>query len=184
MRPGISLPKLADLAVTLALVLPAVAADYEAGRRFDQLEDSANALKEWRVLAEAGDARAQLELGLTFYFGSGGIKDEDQARQWFEKAATAKAMWKQLAEQGKTFYQVRLGLLLYCDPEVTSDQQDGLKWIRTAAKHDDPEAQFILAGWYERGEGVQQDHRGAEMAKGSRSARRSHKPSDNCRDAV
>jgi TPR repeat protein len=50
-------------------------------------DDYATALREWRPLAEQGDARAQFQLGLLHENGDGVQKDHAKARQWYEKAA-------------------------------------------------------------------------------------------------
>ena len=49
--------------------------------------DDATAFAHWQTLAEAGDAEAQLTLGLLHYQGDGTAQDSIQARAWLEKAA-------------------------------------------------------------------------------------------------
>jgi hypothetical protein len=50
-------------------------------------EDYAIALREWRPLAEQGDAFAQYNLGIPYRKGRGVQQDDVQARKWYEKAA-------------------------------------------------------------------------------------------------
>ena len=44
--------------------------------------DDATAFAHWQTLAEAGDAEAQLTLGLLHYQGDGTAQDSAQARAW------------------------------------------------------------------------------------------------------
>ena len=44
-------------------------------------------LKSLTALAEKGDARAQLEVGQTYYFGTGVEQDDEEAVKWYRKAA-------------------------------------------------------------------------------------------------
>ncbi len=80
------------LAVFLALVLsaPSLAANYEAGQEAYDRGDYATALKEWRPLAEQGDARAQHLLGAMYGFGEGVPQDYVQAHMWFNLAAASR----------------------------------------------------------------------------------------------
>ena len=49
--------------------------------------DDTTAFAHWQTLAEAGDAEAQLTLGLLHYQGDGTAQDSAQAREWLGKAA-------------------------------------------------------------------------------------------------
>jgi hypothetical protein len=62
--------------------------------------DYATALREWRPLAEQGDARAQFDLGLLYENGDGVPRDYAKAHQWYEKSAA----------QGGAKAQLYLGL--------------------------------------------------------------------------
>ena len=60
----------------------------------DEGEAAADAAKELRESfedaqkrAETGDAEAQLDLGMHYYYGFGTEEDEEQAFKWYEKAA-------------------------------------------------------------------------------------------------
>jgi len=65
------------------LVWPAlVQGDFEAGVDAYDRGDYATALKEWRPLAEQGDATAQINLAVLYGDGLGVLKDYVQAHMW------------------------------------------------------------------------------------------------------
>ncbi|MCX5727856.1 MAG: sel1 repeat family protein, partial [Nitrospirae bacterium] len=66
----------------VCLVVPAWA-DYQAGMDANNRGDYASALREWRPLAEQGDAAAQYNLGVLYEKGRGVPQDYTQARQWW-----------------------------------------------------------------------------------------------------
>ena len=70
----------------VCLVVPAWA-DYQAGMDANNRGDYATALREWRPLAEQGDARAQFDLGLLYENGDGVPRDNAKAHRWYEKSA-------------------------------------------------------------------------------------------------
>ena len=70
----------------VCLVVPAWA-DYQAGMDANNRGDYATALREWRPLAEQGDARAQFDLGLLYENGDGVPRDYAKAHEWYEKSA-------------------------------------------------------------------------------------------------
>ncbi len=73
--------------VTLGLTAPAWADFYE-GLAAYQRGDYATALREWRPLAEEGDAYAQHNLGITYSNGQGVPQDYAEAHMWFNLAAS------------------------------------------------------------------------------------------------
>ncbi len=77
--------------MTFALVVVLVAvpawADIKAGKEAYLRGDYATALKEWRPLAEQGDAIAQYNLGLMYANGRGVPQDYAQAHLWANLAA-------------------------------------------------------------------------------------------------
>jgi len=92
-------------AITFALslvctVIPAWA-DFQAGMDAKNRGDFAKALREWRPLAEQGDAHAQFYLGLLYENGDGIPTDYGKAREWYEKSAA----------QGEANAQFYLGLM-------------------------------------------------------------------------
>ncbi len=79
----------AALSVVLLLALAVSAsADFRSGLAAYQRGDHAGALREWRPLAEGGDATAQLYLGLMYENGQGVPADLAEARRWFDRAAS------------------------------------------------------------------------------------------------
>ena len=63
------------------------AADFAAGVRAYNRGDYASAFREFRALAEQGDASAQFNLGLMYDNGNGVPEDDRQAVFWYRKAA-------------------------------------------------------------------------------------------------
>ena len=61
--------------------------DYKAGEDAYNRGDFATALREFRPLAEQGDASAQVNLGTLYVNGEGVSKDYQQALHWFRLAA-------------------------------------------------------------------------------------------------
>ena len=98
------------------LLIPSVlAADFDSGYRAYKKGDYATALKEWRLLAEQGDARAQYNLGSMYYKGEGIPQDAKEAVKWYRLAA----------EQGISDAQGYLGCMYYMVKAC----------LRTARKH-------------------------------------------------
>lgn len=79
----------------VSLAVPAWA-DFKAGMDAYNRGDFAAALREWRPLAEQGDASAQFSLGLSYENGDGVPRDYTKARQWYEKAAVQRDAKAQL----------------------------------------------------------------------------------------
>ena len=73
-------------ALLLALA-PAYGQDFQKGLDAYNGGDFATALKEWRLLAEAGNANAQYNLGVMYANGKGVVRDTVQAQMWFYVAA-------------------------------------------------------------------------------------------------
>ena len=84
--------------VLIRLAAPAWAG-FDEGTAAYNRGDYATALREWRPLAEQGDANAQYNLGLMTYHGRGVPQDDAQAVRWYRKAA----------EQGDARAQFNLG---------------------------------------------------------------------------
>lgn len=106
----------------VCLVVPAWA-DFETGMDAYNRKDYTTALREWRALAEQGDADAQDFLGTLYFEGWGVPKDYTKARQWWEKAAT----------QGSSSAQSDLGLLYAKGLGGTQDLVQAHMWYSLAA---------------------------------------------------
>ena len=104
--PGALQNRFMSFRFLLALVLSIVClaapawADFKTAMEAYNRGDFAKALREWRPLAEQGDASAQFYLGLSYENGDGVPRDYAIARQWYEKSAA----------QGDEKAQLYLGL--------------------------------------------------------------------------
>ncbi len=83
----------------------------------------ATALREWRPLAEQGNAGAQYNLGIMYYKGQGVPRDDAEALQWFRKAA----------EQGYAKAQYNLGVMYGNGRGVPQDYAQAHMWFNLAA---------------------------------------------------
>ena len=75
------------IAVSLVIASPA-GADYEAGQRALEAGDPAEAVRQWRAAASAGDRKAMLALGRIYTQGLGVLQDYAEAHKWFNIAAS------------------------------------------------------------------------------------------------
>ena len=163
------------IAVVLSIVCLDVPtwADYKAGEDAYNRGDFATALREWRPLAEQGDARAQYNLGVLYRKGRGVPQDDVQARQWYEKAAA----------QGQAKAQYNLGTLYLNGGGVPKDYQQALRWFRMAADQGEALAQTKIGIMYDDGQGVPHDfvqaHKWYNLA-----ATNGDKPAAELRDAL
>jgi uncharacterized protein len=137
------------IALVLSFVCFAVPAwaDFQAGMDANNRGDYATALREWRPLAEQGDALAQYNMGVLYRKGRGVPQDDVQARRWYEKAAV----------QGQTKAQFSLGTLYFNGEGVPKDYRQALRWFRLAADQGEAVAQTKIAIMYDDGQGVPHD---------------------------
>jgi len=148
------------LRFTIAFMLSIVSlatpawADFQAGMDAYAHGDCATAMREWRPLAEQGDATAQYNLvGVLYHNGHGMPQDYGLARHW----------WEQDAALGYAMAQVNLGTLYLEGMGVPEDYQMALFWFCLAANQEDALAQAELGVMYQRGNGVPQDFVHAHM---------------------
>ena len=137
-------------AVLLASPYPAYAGFQEGLAAYERGE-YASALREWRQLADEGDAVAQFGLGHLYAYGQGVSKDEKHAAQWYRKAA----------DQGVAIAQSLLGSMYYYGRGVPKDDQQAVQWHRKAADQGDASGQYNLGVMYANGEGVPKDQQQA-----------------------
>ena len=97
--------------------------------------------------AAAGDADAQLILGLRYAEGDGVIKNDKEATKWFALAA----------KQGLTEAQYHYGRALLKGRGVVQDYRAAFSWIEKAAQRGYPKAQFDLGELYRYGIGTPLD---------------------------
>ncbi len=108
------------LLVTLAA--PAWAGWDEGVAAYDR-GDYATALREFRVLAEQGDADAQFSLGDMYYSGYGVPQDNTEAVRWYRKAA----------DQGDISGQDSLAIMYYAGWGVPQNYVQAHMWWNLAA---------------------------------------------------
>lgn len=97
--------------------------------------------------AAAGDADAQLALGLRYQQGDGVIKNPAEAARWFALAA----------KQGLPEAQYRYGLALLEGRGVVQDYQAAFAWIKKTAERGYAPAQLTLGELYRFGTGTEVD---------------------------
>ncbi len=115
------------IALVLSIVCLAapVWADFQAGMDGYNRKDYATASREWRPLAEQGDADAQYRLGVLYANGYGVPQDYVQAGQWYDKAAA----------QGNTIAQYNVGRLYFEGLGVPKDYVQAYKWYYLAGEN-------------------------------------------------
>ena len=129
------------LRFTIVLVLSFVClavpawANGQAGVDAYKRGDYATALREWRPLAEQGDASAQFYLGTLYAFGRGVPQDYAAARQWYGRAAA----------QGLADAQTSIGMLYEEGLGVPQDNVRAYMWYSLAAEHSTGASQKLAA---------------------------------------
>ena len=128
--------------------------------------DYETALREFRPLAEEGDARAQHALGVHYMFGYGVPRDFTQAFKWFQRAA----------RHGHAVAKYDLGLMYYRGEGIERNFPEAFKWFFEAAEQSHAPAQYYVGLSYSGGQGVSRDlveaarwmHRAAEAGQCAR----------------
>ena len=115
-----------SILLLLALTIPAFA-DFSAGMAAYQKGDYVAAAKEWRPLADGGDAPSQFNLGLLYYDGHGVPLDYAQAASWFRRAA----------DQDYTKAQHNLGAMYGAGKGVKRDFVQAYVWLNICAAKGD-----------------------------------------------
>jgi len=99
------------------------AQDFYKGWRAYIKDDYRTALREFRPLAEQGDARAQVRLGMMYEKGKGVLQDYKEAVKWYRKSA----------EQGYADAHYRLGFMYAMGRGVIQDNVYAHMWMNIAA---------------------------------------------------
>ena len=84
--------------------------------------------------AEQGDANAQFNLGVCYYFGKSVVQNYKEAVKWYTKAA----------EQGDAAAEYNLGVFYYRGEGVPQDYNEAVKWWTKAADQGNEAAQRAL----------------------------------------
>lgn len=119
-------PWIAAASLAAAGLAPASAQDVLAGIEGWQSGDYDAAVRNWRPLADRGDADAQFNLGHAYRLGRGVPQNLGLAEQWYERAA----------RQGHAQAQAAYGLILF----QNGRQREAMPWIERAAEAGDPKA--------------------------------------------
>jgi len=117
--------------------------------------DYATALKEWRPLAEQGDAEAQCNLGYMYKGGKGVPQDDAEAARWYRLAAV----------QGLDRAQFNLGIMYATGRGVQQDYVQAYLWFSLAAAQGHGSAQKF------RDNVLAEDMTPAQLANAQRLAR-------------
>ena len=128
-------------------------ADYQAGVDAYERGEYETAMKEWRPLAEQGDASAQSNLGQMYRMGHGVPQDYQEAVHWYRLAA----------EQGLLPAHSHRGFMYSKGKGVAQDYQEAIRWYRLAAEQGSALAQYNLGVMYNNGEGLPKDYVLAHM---------------------
>ena len=145
------------ICLTLAFLLGSTetswGADFNKGHAAYESGDFATALREWRPLAEQGNASAQHNLGWMYRKGEGVPQDDKTAVKWYTLTA----------EQGTASAQFNLGWMYANGKGVSQDYKTAVKWYTLAAEQGTATAQYNLGFMYRKGQGVIKDNVYAHM---------------------
>ncbi len=144
---------IALLLVCVAFATAPALAGWNEGLDAYQKGDYATALREWRPLAERGDADAQNNLGVMYEKGQGVPQDYKESVKWYRLSA----------EQGFAYAQNSLGMMYDNGEGVVQDYEQAVKWYRLAAEQGYEGAHNNLGVMYNNGTGVLQDYVRAHM---------------------
>ena len=103
------------------------AADFQKGLKAYDAGDYASARREWSVLAEQGNATAQVIMGVMYYEGKGVAQDHKEAVKWFRKST----------EQGNAKAQFNLGVSYAKGQGVIQDNVYAHMWFNISASTGD-----------------------------------------------
>lgn len=128
-RIGLKAAAIGFAALSMSAAAQAPAPTVEAGFNAWQAGRYDEAVRDWRPLAEAGDADAQFNLGHAYRLGRGVTQDMAQAEQWYARAARA----------GHREAQAMYGVMLFQD----NRRAEAIPFIREGAEAGDPRAQYV-----------------------------------------
>jgi len=147
----INLLRMLVLALLLSVAPFSLSADFSVGVAAYSKGDIAEALREWRPLAQQGYAAAQYNLGFMYHRGKGVPQDYKAAIKWYTLAA----------EQGYAAAQYNLGFMYHRGKGVPQDYKAAIKWYTLAAEQGHAGAQYNVGVMYDFGKGVPQDYKAA-----------------------
>lgn len=105
-------------------------------------------LQRIEALANGGNTKAAVILGVKYLDGDGVARNDGDAAQWLERAAKA----------GEPVAQYRLGTLYQRGVGVVQDETQALHWYEAAANQGNRKAMHNLGVFYAEGRGATQDY--------------------------
>jgi hypothetical protein len=144
--------------VSFVLALSCAAAPVAAGASEDgeaayKRGDYTAAMRLSRPLAEQGNVKGQVALGIMYYLGQGVRRNIAEAEKWFRLAAN----------QGDSGAQAMLGSMYVNGAGVPKNYVEAMKWYRLSADQGDATGQLELGIMYHNGQGAPPND--AEAAK-------------------
>jgi hypothetical protein len=139
------------LAIGMLLVAGAstVSADTAAGMEAFRNKDYQTAYRQWKAMAEAGQAEAQFDLGVLYAQGLGVRRDLSEAARWY----------RQSADQGNAEAEFALGQMYSRGGGAPRDLDDAMRWFQMA---NDPNSDGPPTDWTViQGYGIRQDQQQA-----------------------
>jgi uncharacterized protein len=153
------------------------------------LADGPHARLVIEAAAHMGLARAQVQLGRMLLEGTGGLKDETAAYEWFKRAAArgnadacnmvgrclengwgaaidceqAAICYRRAAQAGDSWAQYNLGHFYLNGVGVRRDPAEALHWYQESAGQGHPRAMNLVGRCYEQGWGVTRDLQAASV---------------------
>ena len=142
-------------ATIVAVFVPMAQADFDDGLAAYEQGDYATAFKEFKTLAEQGNADGQYKLGMMYSNGDGVPHDAKKAEKWIRSAA----------EQGSAAAQNHLGVMYHQGQgaRLPQDHKEAASWYRKAAEQGNALGQSNLGEMYAYGRGVPQHYILAHM---------------------
>jgi len=148
------------IAVVLLMAATPLLADFNDGLVAYRKQDYATALRQWRPLAEQGNADAQYRVARLYHRGLGVARDDARAAAWYLEAARrghakqAVRWYTKAAEQGRAVAQANLAGMYAEARGVERDLGVAARWYRKAAEQGNAEAQYRLGTMFDHGRGV------------------------------
>ncbi len=124
---------------------------FAKGKQFYKEEKYQEALRWYRKAADAGDTKAQNNIGIMYVLGNGLEQDYQEAMRWYRKAA----------DVGDTRAQTNLGYMYEGGYGVEKDYKEAMRWYRRAADAGYADAQYAIGYMYQYGYGVEKDYKEA-----------------------
>jgi len=131
----------------IALALASALLFQPGGRVQAQSSDQASKQKviaDLKEMADAGDVKSQVQIGLAYLTGDGVHKDDAEGVKWLRKAA----------DQDNPVAERFLAEMYFKGRGVPADNAEAARWLRMAAEQGDAQSQHNLAVLYIQGLGV------------------------------